>query len=97
MEIQKAILDKVSETNSHGMVVDVSKTELIDSYMARLLLDTARMLSLMGVKTILVGLRPAVALGMVEMGLNIRGVNCELNVDSALQILDTSNSAERYY
>jgi rsbT antagonist protein RsbS len=68
-------------------VVDISGLEVVDTYVARVLADTARMAKLMGARSVLVGMRPEVAATLVRMGYAMDGVATALNVDEALVVL----------
>ncbi|MZP30296.1 STAS domain-containing protein [Heliobacterium undosum] len=84
MGMQHNVLETVSRSGVRGVIIEVSQLDLIDSYMARLLSDTARMIRLMGAVTVLVGLRPTVAITMVEMGLIIEETQTALNLEDAM-------------
>ncbi|MTV50857.1 STAS domain-containing protein [Heliobacillus mobilis] len=87
LELQQEILQSVIRYQVSGVVIEISQLDLVDSYMARILSETARMIKLMGAETFLAGLRPMVAVTIVEMGLNIDGVKTALNLEVALEVL----------
>ncbi|MBM7865848.1 STAS domain-containing protein [Heliobacterium gestii] len=84
MSMQHKVLEAVAQPGLRGVIIEVSQLDLIDSYMARLLSDTARMIRLMGAVTVLVGLQPTVAITMVEMGLVIEETRTARNLEDAL-------------
>ncbi|MBC9785295.1 STAS domain-containing protein [Heliobacterium chlorum] len=92
-ELQQEILQSVIHHQVSGVVIEVSQLKLVDSYMGRILSDTARMIRLMGAETLLVGLRPMVAITIVEMGLSIEGVKTALNLEDALEVLKGGRAA----
>jgi rsbT antagonist protein RsbS len=85
--MQDMLLREVANTSAWGVILNISRLEIVDSYMARVLSDTAKMIRLMGGITILVGINPMIALTMVDMGLDIQEVKTALNLDAALEIL----------
>jgi len=70
-----------------GVVIDISGLEEVDTYVARVLADTARMAKLMGTRSVLVGMRPEVAATLVRMGYAMSGVETALDVDQGLSLL----------
>lgn len=84
VQLQEEILAEVARNDSHGLVIDVTAMELMDSFMARVLNDTATMVQLMGARTVVVGMRPLVALTLVEMGRPLVGVEAALNLEQGL-------------
>jgi len=87
---QQDVLEAIERTGAAGLIVDISGLEEVDTYVARLLADTARMASLMGTRSVIVGIRPEVAATLVSMGYSMSGVETALDVDSGLAILDRS-------
>ena len=84
---QEDVLETIEKTAATGLVVDISGLEVVDTYVARVLADTARMARLMGTRSVLVGMRPEVAATLVRMGYAMDGVATALNVDDALVYL----------
>ena len=74
---------------ARGVVIDVSALDIVDSFMARVLNDCARMLRLLGAEVVVCGVRPAVALTLVEMGRNLVDVATALTLERALARLET--------
>jgi len=85
---QEDVLETIEKTAATGLVVDISGLDVVDTYVARVLADTARMAKLMGTRSVLVGMRPEVAATLVRMGYSMDGVVTALNVDEALARLD---------
>lgn len=86
-ELQQRLLARVTATRGHGVVIDISGMDIVDSYFCRILRDTARMAQLMGATTVVSGIAPAVAVTLTELGLYLRGVHTALNLDRALDVL----------
>jgi rsbT antagonist protein RsbS len=85
--LQVDVTSRIEEGGVRGLVVDVSGVEVLDSYLTRNLRDLAVTARLMGVIAVVSGLRPAVAITLVEMGLEIPGVLTALNLERALEAL----------
>lgn len=84
---QADVLSTIEETNARGLLIDISGLDTVDSYVARILVDTGRMAKLMGATSVLVGLRPEVAATLVQMGYPMEGMRTALNVDEGLALL----------
>ncbi len=85
--LQQDVTKRIADGDVRGLVVDVSGVEVLDSYLTRNLRDLALTARLMGVVAVVSGLRPAVAITLVEMGLEIPGVLTALNLERALEAL----------
>lgn len=85
---QNDVLTAIAETQSRGLIIDISGMEIVDSYVARVIVATAQMAKLMGTNTVLVGMRPEVAATLVRMGFRIEGVLTALDVDEGLARLE---------
>mgnify|MGYP003453504744 FL=1 len=84
---QEDLLVTIERTGAAGLLIDVSGLDLVDSYVARVLVDTAKMAKLMGTETVIVGIRPEVAATLVRMGFTMSGVRTALNIDEGLLLL----------
>jgi rsbT antagonist protein RsbS len=89
LDFQSDLTERVAADQVTGVVIDVSALDIIDSYMARVLNDTGRMLRLLGASVVVCGMRPAVALTLVEMGRNLVDVSTAFNLERALVLLQT--------
>ena len=85
--LQERILSMVEQTGAQGVLIDISLLELIDSFIGRMLSGIAAMARIMDARTVVVGMRPAVAITLVELGLELRGVETVLNVDEGIRLL----------
>ena len=84
---QSDVLLAIERRGAHGLVIDVSGLDSVDSYVARVLAETGRMAKLMGTQTVLVGMRPEVAATLVRMGYQMEGVRTALNLEDGLALL----------
>lgn len=85
--LQARLLETVTSNRARGVVIDLTALDLVDSYFCRLIRDTASMCSLMGATTVLVGLRPAVAVTLTELGLDLPGIHTDLSLERGLDWL----------
>jgi rsbT antagonist protein RsbS len=88
MDFQNHLTERVAAMQARGVVVDVSALDVIDSFMARVLNDSARMLRLLGAEVVVCGMQPAVAMTLVEMGSKLVDVATSFTLERALQQLD---------
>ena len=88
LSFQSDLTERVAQDQVRGVVIDVSALDVVDSYMARVLNDTARMLRILGAGVVVCGVQPAVALTLVEMGRNLVDVPTAFNLERALVRLE---------
>jgi rsbT antagonist protein RsbS len=81
---QQDALHALEKGGMTGLVIDISGLETVDTYVARVLVDTGRMARLMGAATVLVGMRPEIAATLVRMGYSMEGVDTALNLEEGL-------------
>jgi len=84
---QGDVLEEIEKTGASGLIVDISALETVDSYVARMLANTAKMAKLMGTETVIVGMRPAVAATLVRMGYFMEGISTALSLEEGLELL----------
>src|ERR1041385_8061402 len=84
---QKDILEEIEKTGEKGLIIDISALETVDSYVARMLANTAKMAKRMGTETVVVGMRPAVAATLVRMGYFMDGIQTALSLEEGLTLL----------
>ncbi len=87
LEFQSDVLEKVRETEAEGIVLDITALDVVDSFMARVLNDTAEMVRLLGSEVVICGIQPAVALTLTEMGRELIGVETALNLEQGMEKL----------
>jgi len=86
-DLQQSILRMMEETQPSGVVLDISGVTTLDSFFARVISETAGMVSLMGGRAIVVGMRPSVAITAAELGFDLNDVETARNTDHALSML----------
>lgn len=87
LDFQSELLRTLVKTRASGVVIDITALDIVDSFMARLLNDTANMVRLLGADVVLCGMQPQVALTLVEMGRELIGVETALNLEQGLEKL----------
>ena len=90
-ELQNRLLNQIEITKSKSVLIDLSSVDMIDSFLGRLLSDIALAAATMDTKTILIGIQPAVAITLIELGLNLDGILKAISLEHALEILDDLN------
>ncbi|MEA3310785.1 MAG: STAS domain-containing protein [candidate division WOR-3 bacterium] len=86
-QLQQDILDRISKTHAKGVLIDISALEMVDSFIGRALADTARMASTLDAEIVIVGMQPAVAITLVELGLSLGDVKTAINLDEGHELL----------
>ena len=87
IQLQERILSELEATGARGVLIDISLLEMVDSFIGRMLSDIAAMARIMDARTVVVGMQPAVAITLVELGLELKGVETVLNVDEGFKLL----------
>jgi rsbT antagonist protein RsbS len=87
IHLQERILSELERTGARGVLIDISLLEMVDSFIGRMLSDIAAMARIMDARTVVVGMQPAVAITLVELGLELKGVDTVLNVDEGFRLL----------
>lgn len=90
MALQDDLTKAISETEAHGVLIDISSLEIVDSFIGRMLANIAAMSRVLDAETVVVGMQPAVAITLVELGLSLNGVRTALNVDAGMALLRAS-------
>jgi rsbT antagonist protein RsbS len=88
IRLQEDILLKIESSRAKGVIIDISAVPIMDSYIARILNNIARNSRLMGARGVIVGMRPAIAITLVTMGLEFDNIETALNLDLALELLE---------
>jgi len=89
--LQDDLTEQLSRTRAKGVLIDISALEIVDSFIGRTLAHIASMAHIMDAATVLVGMRPAVAITLVELGMTLNGVHTALNVDKGMALLTRLN------
>jgi rsbT antagonist protein RsbS len=87
LALQEDLARRIVDTSAKAVIIDISALEIVDSFVGRMLSTIASMARLLDAQTIVVGMRPAVAITLTELGLSLGGVRTALNVEKALQLL----------
>lgn len=87
-QMQEDIIQNVEEREIRGLLIDVSRLGVVDSFLGRLIGDTAAMAKVMGCQTVVVGLQPEVAITLMELGLHLEGIYTTLNIERGLELLE---------
>ncbi|MFD7794728.1 STAS domain-containing protein [Streptomyces sp. NPDC059759] len=92
MLLQDDLAAKVVETGAHGVVIDITAVDIVDSFVGRMLSTIASISRLLDAQTVVVGMRPAVAITLVELGLSLGGVRTALSLDKGLRVLEQARA-----
>jgi rsbT antagonist protein RsbS len=93
LALRDAVVDKVGKFRSHGVIVDVTVLDVMDSFATRTLRDIAHMIRLRGAETVIVGIQPDVAFAMVQLGLTLEDVATALDLEEGIDYLDKKTKA----
>jgi rsbT antagonist protein RsbS len=87
LQLQDDLTRAIDTKGAKGVLVDISALEMVDSFIGRMIADISGMARILDAKTVLVGMQPAVAITLVELGLSLPGVATALNVERGMQLL----------
>jgi rsbT antagonist protein RsbS len=87
MALQDDLTQRIVQDRARGVMIDISALEIVDSFIGRMLNNIAAMSRVLDAVTVVVGMRPAVAITLVELGLTLTGVRTALNVDKGLEMI----------
>ncbi|HEY9426042.1 MAG TPA: STAS domain-containing protein [Gemmatimonadaceae bacterium] len=96
MTLQSDLTDRIVQTGARGVLLDISGLDIVDSFMGRMIANIASMSRILDAETVVVGMQPAVAITLVELGLTLPGVQTALNVERGMMLLRraTADSGE---
>ena len=87
MALQDDLANKISKTGAKGVLIDISALEIVDSFVGRMLASISGISRILDATTVVVGMQPAVAITLVELGLSLEGVRTALNVERGMELL----------
>jgi rsbT antagonist protein RsbS len=90
LNLQDDLTKMISQTEARGVLIDISSLDIVDSFIGRMLGNIASMSRVLDAETVVVGMQPAVAITLVELGLSLAGVRTALHVDAGMEVLRSS-------
>jgi rsbT antagonist protein RsbS len=90
LTLQDDLTSRITETGARGVLIDISSLELVDSFIGRIIGTIASMARVLDAETVVVGMRPAVAITLVELGMELPGVRTALNVERGMRLLEAA-------
>ena len=87
LALQDDLTGKIADTNARGVLIDISALEIVDSFIGRMIANISGMARILDAETVVVGMQPAVAITLVELGLSLPGVRTALNVEKGMELL----------
>jgi len=88
LDLQTYLTERIRDTKANGVLIEVSALDMVDSFLARILSDIAAMSATMNATTVIVGIQPAIAITLVELGLELRGAYTALNMENGIELLN---------
>src|SRR2546426_550285 len=95
MQLRDALVERVGKFRSHGVIIDVTALDVLDSFASRTLHDIASMIGLRGAETVIVGIQPEVAFAMVQLGITLEDVATALDLEEGLAYLNRKSRNDR--
>lgn len=90
LQLQEDLTTMITATEAHGVLIDISALDMVDSFIGRVLGNIAVLSRILDARTVIVGMQPAVAITLVELGISWQGVKTALDVERGMELLTTS-------
>jgi rsbT antagonist protein RsbS len=90
LSLQDDLTDRIVKSGAHGVLIDISALDMVDSFIGRMLGNIAGMARILDAETVVVGMQPSVAITLVELGLSLPGIRTALNVEKGMDLLRAS-------
>jgi rsbT antagonist protein RsbS len=94
LALQDDLTQMITDTEAKGVLIDISSLDMVDSFIGRMLANIAQMSRILDARTVVVGMRPAVAITLVELGMSLTGVRTALNVERGMDLLRSLLAAD---
>ena len=94
LTLQDDLTSRIVASQARGVLIDISSLEIVDSFIGRILANLSRMARILDARTVVVGMRPAVAITLVELGLSLQGVETALDVERGMRLLRRPQTSE---
>jgi len=95
MALQDDLMARISATGARGVLIDISALDVVDSFIGRMIAKIAAMARILDTETVVTGMRPAVAITLVELGLTLEGVRTALDVERGMALLEGADDRDR--
>jgi rsbT antagonist protein RsbS len=95
--LQDDLTQQIVTHRAHGVLIDISSLEIVDSFIGRMIGNIAGMARMLDAETVLVGMKPAVAITLVELGMELPGVKTSLNIEKGMAMLQSSVKGKDFF
>ncbi len=91
MALQEDLTNRIVSDRANGVIIEISSLDIVDSFIGRMLANISSMAKVLDANTVVVGMRPQVAITLVELGLSLTGIQTALTVEQGMELLQTSH------
>lgn len=95
VNLQDSLTTEIVKHHSKGVLIDISSLDMVDSFIGRMLSTISSMSHILGAETVIVGMQPAVAITIIELGMNLKNIHTALNVEKGLELLEKMISGKQ--